>query len=240
MKIVISQPMFFPWVGLLEQIVLADRFVHYADVQFARRSFTNRVQIKTQHGSLWLTVPLEKSDRSARIDQIQTVHSDWRERHLRTLSQAYAKAPCVREMLALVESVYAQPQPHLGALSLASMQAVCRYFDIALQDKLYDSAELDVGGHKHDRILGLVQHLQGTTYITGQGALNYLAHDEFERHGIAVEYMDYAKLPYPQLHGDFDPFVSSLDLIANHGRAGKQFLRPQTVNWRDMSSRKST
>ena len=43
MKVVITQPMLFPWVGLLEQIMLADVLVNYADVQFSKGSFTNRV-----------------------------------------------------------------------------------------------------------------------------------------------------------------------------------------------------
>ena len=45
--VVISQPMFFPWVGMFEQIALADVYVHYDDVQFSKGSFTNRVQLKT-------------------------------------------------------------------------------------------------------------------------------------------------------------------------------------------------
>ena len=58
MKVVISQPMFFPWVGFLEQMRLADVYVHYDDVQFSKGSFTNRVQIKTPEGFIWLTAPL--------------------------------------------------------------------------------------------------------------------------------------------------------------------------------------
>ena len=45
--VVISQPMLFPWVGMFEQIRLADVYVHYTDVQFSKGSFVNRVQIKT-------------------------------------------------------------------------------------------------------------------------------------------------------------------------------------------------
>ena len=56
-RVVISQPMLFPWVGLFEQIRAADVYVHYDDVQFSKGSFTNRVQIKTARGPRWLTVP---------------------------------------------------------------------------------------------------------------------------------------------------------------------------------------
>ena len=59
MKVVITQPMFFPWAGLLEQLRMADIIVYYDDVQFSKGSFTNRVQIKTPFGKKWLTVPLK-------------------------------------------------------------------------------------------------------------------------------------------------------------------------------------
>ena len=61
MKAVISQPMYFPWVGMFEQVRLCDIFVYYNDVQFSKGSFTNRVQIKAPNneGFKWLTVPLK-------------------------------------------------------------------------------------------------------------------------------------------------------------------------------------
>ena len=56
--VVVSQPMLFPWVGLFEQIRLADVFVHYDDVAFSKGSFFNRVQIKTlEVGSKWFNGP---------------------------------------------------------------------------------------------------------------------------------------------------------------------------------------
>ena len=236
MNIVISQPMLFPWVGMLEQIVLADVFVNYADVQFSKGSFTNRVQIKDRTGSRWLTVPLEKFHLGERIDQVRPCAStDWRGQHLRKLEQAYEEAPYAQDMLALVRTVYEADYAHMGALALASMQAICSYLNIPLSAKLRDSVELAVPGRKSDRVLAIVRQLHGSKYITGHGAKNYLAHAEFEQHGITVEYMNYAMLPYRQLHGAFTPFVSSLDLIANHGPASKQYLNPQTLNWRQFT-----
>ena len=234
MKVVITQPMLFPWVGLLEQIMLADVLVNYADVQFSKGSFTNRVQIKEPAGTRWMTVPLEKFHLGARIDEVKpATNVDWRAQHLRMLEQAYEAAPHASDMLALVRAVYESDYANMGALALASMRAVCRYLGIDLDSKFVDSPELDIPGRNSDRVLAIVKKLQGDTYITGHGAKNYLAHAEFEQQGVAVEYMNYAMRPYPQLHGAFTPFVSSLDLIANHGPAGKQYMCPQTLNWRE-------
>nr|WP_311526922.1 WbqC family protein [uncultured Ralstonia sp.] len=234
MNVVITQPMLFPWVGLLEQIMLADVLVNYADVQFSKGSFTNRVQIKEVAGTRWMTVPLEKFHLGARIDEVKpATNVDWRAQHLRMLEQAYDAAPHASDMLALVRSVYEADYTNMGALALASMRAVCRYLGIELDRKFVDAPELNIPGRNTDRVLAIVQKLQGDTYITGHGAKNYLAHAEFEQHGVTVEYMNYAMRPYPQLHGAFTPFVSSLDLIANHGPASKQYMCPQTLNWRE-------
>ena len=50
-----------------------------------------------------------------------------------------------------------------------------------------------------------------------------------------VEYMDYLKLSYPQQYGDFNPYVSILDLIANTGIEGVKYLSSITKYWRDFS-----
>jgi len=58
MKIVITQSMLFPWVGMLEQIKLANIVVHYDDVQYSKGSYVNRVQLKMPEGIKWMTIPL--------------------------------------------------------------------------------------------------------------------------------------------------------------------------------------
>ena len=50
--------------------------------------------------------------------------------------------------------------------------------------------------------------------------------------GIAVEYLHYRKTPYRQLHGEFSPYVSILDLIANVGQSGLQYIHSTTLPWR--------
>ena len=85
-------------------------------------------------------------------------------------------------------------------------------------------------------MLDLILRLEGTTYITGHGARNYLDHALFERHGVAVEYMDYRRLSYPQLYGPFDPHVTILDLIANVGPSAAGYLCSGTLPWKEFVS----
>ena len=224
--------MFFPWVGLFEQVRLADEFVHYSDVQLPQgRSFMSRVQIKTAEGPQWLSVPVHREGRligQVLLDEAQP----WRQRHLRTLRHAYARSPHVHEMLDLVEGLYAQPLRTLAELNCAATERIAGH--LGLSCSFGDSTGRHSDLRSSERLLRLVIDLGGNEYVTGLGALEYLDHELFEQHGVTVRYMRYEKRPYPQLHGEFNPFVSILDLIANCGREGASVIASGTVSWKEV------
>lgn len=233
MKVVISQSMYFPWVGLLEQVHQADVFAHYDDVQFTR-GFYNRVQVKTAKGTQWLTVPLRDQHRGQLIDEvIVDDRIDWRSQHLGFLKQAYAEAPYRAEMLALVERVFDRPIASLADVTRNSIVELAEYFDLCNSTRFVGSRELGICGSSSQRLRDLCLALGANVYITGHGAKNYLDHQIFEDEGIEVRYMKYDCSPYPQLHGEFTPYVTGLDLVANCGKRGRSFIRSVAINWKE-------
>ena len=231
--VVVSQPMYFPWPGIFEQVRLAQTFVHYDDVQLPQgRSFMTRVQIRTARGPEWLTVPVKRDAkviRDVRVDDSQ----DWRRKHLATLAQNYGRAPFFAEMLELARSVIERPTPWLWELNVHSIESVASYFRLSPTFLL--SSRLGVAGSSSERLLNLVRNLNGLVYVTGHGAKNYLDHELFERNGIEVRYMNYERAEYPQMHEHFDPHVSILDLVANAGKEGGAFLRSGTLPWKEFT-----
>src|SRR5262245_28032954 len=104
-KVVISQPMYFPWVGFFEQLKLADVFVFFDDVQFDR-GFINRVQYKTAGGISWLTVPLRKHHRSTPICELEiSEETDWRSKHMRSLEFSLSGTKYALDALSLMDAV---------------------------------------------------------------------------------------------------------------------------------------
>src|SRR5262249_46343852 len=169
-RVVISQPFFFPWVGMFEQVRLADVYVHYDDVQFSKGHFANRVQYKTAAGSAWLTVPLKDLHLGQLIKDVQfDDKKDWRARHLAQLAQAYDKAPYRDEMLALVREVYARPARGVCDVSVESIHAVCHYFGFADPEQFLFSSQMGVPGSSTQRVLETVEKVGGDVYITGHG-----------------------------------------------------------------------
>jgi len=236
MRIVISQSMLFPWVGLLEQVRLADIFVHYNDVQFSKGSFVNRVQLKSPGGPKWLTIPTQNLHLGQKIADVQaSAKLDWRTAHRGLVADCLGEAPHASDATMLLESVYSRAHSSVGDIARESLMALVRYFELDNGRQFMDSAELGIAGSNDERVLHIVKSLGGTEYITGHGASRYLDHAMFETNGVQVRYMRYRMKPYPQLHGAFTPFVSALDLVANCGRAGSQYICSDTVSWREFT-----
>ena len=234
MNVVISQPMLFPWVGMLEQVMLADVYVDYPDVQFSKGSFVNRVQVHAPGGKRWMAVPLHDLHLGQRIDEVRVdERRDWRAEHRRLFAAGCAGAPYLDDALAVLDEAYAGAAPDLGTLAAASLQAVLRYYGLDRGRRFLDSRELGVAGAGTARVLDIVRHVGGDAYVTGHGARRYLDHAAFAAAGVQVLYMDYACTPYPSPYAPFDPYVSSLDLIANTVKRGIDYIRPRTRPWQE-------
>ena len=230
--------MFFPWIGIFEQMRLADVFIHYDNALLPQgRSFVTRVRVKAHQGKGWLAMPVKRKGLGRQpINSVQVIDStDWRKSHLRTLQMEYARAPYRDDMLAIVEEVYLYETSFCSALNIFAAEKIANYFDLPCQ--FIHSSDYPFQDGKCEKLINLVRTLGGDTYITGHGALNYLDYELFEVNHIQVKFMDYQLIPYPQLHGAFDAYVSILDLIANQGNAGKRFIASEAVDWKEFTSR---
>jgi hypothetical protein len=231
-KIVILQPQYLPWAGFFDQIRLCDIFVHLDDVQLPQgRHFTNRVQIKTAEGQQWLTMPIVHSSRSLIKDVQIDEMSGWRKTHLKTFSHNLAKAPYYADAIKLLDGIYSFATDKLAGFNINAIESITKY--LGFNRPFLKSSDLQVDGTSSLRLLNIVKSLGGTTYLTGHGAKNYLEYELFEQANIEVEYIDYKILPYQQFHGEFIPFVSIIDMIAHNGISSVNFLKSQTVKWRD-------
>ena len=86
-----------------------------------------------------------------------------------------------------------------------------------LYRRIERSSALGVGGERSERLVNICRYFGASRYVSGDAAGAYLDLPLFERHGLGVEWQQYACPVYPQLHGDFVPRLSALDLLLNCG-----------------------
>ncbi|HCK78514.1 MAG TPA: hypothetical protein DHW34_00685 [Actinobacteria bacterium] len=80
-------------------------------------------------------------------------------------------------------------------------------------------------GSQSGRLLEICQHFGASRYLSGNAAKSYLDNQLFDNAGIEVVWQDYAHPSYPQLHGEFVPYLSALDLILNVGPESPKVIR---------------
>lgn len=229
-RVVISQPMYFPWAGFMAQMALADTYIWLDDAQFSKGSFTNRIQVKLPTGRKWMTVPLNGTGNYRRILDLTAKEQDWRASHRQMLVQSFRCAPNAANALALFDAAMATPGTLCDQL-ISGAEAQARAMG-CLPTRILRASAMGVSGQSSDRVLRLVQAVSGAEYITGHGAYSYLDHQAMNDAGVAVSYMDYAPHPWAQAHGDFSPYVTGLDLLAAVGSVAATHLCPAKLDWR--------
>ena len=222
--VVVLQPGYLPWLGFFDQVRRADVFVYYDDVQYDKHGWRNRNRIKTQHGPLWLTVPVRHSglDCPKILDVVIDDRTAWARKHVASIRQAYARAPHLTRYLPELEELLERRWERLVDLDIALADVMCRW--LGLSRRMERSSLLGIDGERSERLVRLCQHLGARTYVSGDAARTYLDLTLFETAGIRVEWQAFQHPVYQQLHGEFVPFLSAIDLVLNCGDRARAVL----------------
>ena len=227
MKAVILQPSYIPWRGYFHQIQKADVFVFYDCVQYDDRGWRNRNQIKTPQGLQWLTIPVKAKGNQVMGTPIKDVpivwDADWAKKHLTALRHSYGKTPFFKDYAGLLEEFYSRRDVLLADFTCDFTVALARALGIA-HTRFERSSNLPAVGTKSERLLSILKHMGATHYISGPSARDYMDMPAFAEAGISVEFIEYRYPAYPQVHGDFEPQVSVLDLLFNVGGDAPRYI----------------
>ena len=225
-KAAIVQSNYIPWKGYFDMIAAVDEFILYDDVQYTRRDWRNRNQIKTPRGVEWLTIPVEvKGKYLQKVRETRVSDPGWARSHWSALEQSYGRARhFVRYRERLRELYLGCGDELLSRINFRFIAAVCEL--LGIRTKISWSMDYELVEGKTERLVGLCRSAGATHYLSGPAARDYIDQAQFDRAGIAVSYMDYSGYPpYTQLHGDFVHTVTILDLLFNEGPDAPRYMK---------------
>ena len=211
----VLQPGYLPWLGFFEQMLTADVFVLYDDVQFDKHGWRNRNRIKCAHGLQWLTVPVQQHGKPQITDVEVDSTKHWPRKHIKSVRQCYAGAPHLEPYTTELEEVLNRPWRRLVDLDEATTILLAGWLNV--DTALVRSSSLPVAGDRNERLVALCRHFDADCYRSGEAARAYLDVELLAREGIEVEWQNLDHPVYPQLHGEFVSHLSALDLILNCG-----------------------
>lgn len=224
--VAILQSNYIPWKGYFDMIAAVDEFILYDDMQYTRRDWRNRNQIKTPQGVQWMTIPVQvKGKYHQKIRDTEIDGTTWAQDHWKTLVQNYRRAAHFDETAAWLEPLYmAEAHTQLSALNRRFIEAICAR--LGIRTTISNSWDYALQDGKSERLADLCAQAGGTTYVSGPSARDYIDERVFAERGIDVAWFDYAGYPeYPQLWGEFAHGVTILDLLFNCGNDAPRYMR---------------
>jgi len=222
-RTVILQSNYLPWRGYFDLIASADTLVIYDTVQFTKNDWRNRNRIKTANGLQWITVPVHQRSLDQTINETTIDGQHWVRKHVKSLEVHYAKAPYLGRFLPELRTHLEAGETRLTGLNERLMRWIMGTMGIDTQ--ICRSEDIPHDGDPTDRLVDICKATNATAYLSGPAAKAYLVEAKFADSGIAVEWFDYSGYSdYPQLHGTFEPAVSTIDLLFNCGSDAVKYL----------------
>ena len=226
MNLGISQPTFLPWCGYFGLLNYVDEFVILDNVQFQKRSWQQRNQIKILNDKLFLTVPVYSKDkRNQKISEVKIDNSsNFINKHKKTIEHSYRKSNFFSKYSNSLFKIYDMRHENLLDFNMNLINYFCGVLKIPT--KILISSSLKIEGTKDDLIYNICKIRKCKNYISTRGSLDYLGNSEsFSGSDVKIKYFGYKNLVYGQINGNFIENLSILDLIFNLGPESLNFIK---------------
>lgn len=220
----VHQPQYLPWLGYFDKIDRADVFVLLDTVQYKKNEWQNRNRIKTAGGPQWLTVPVSYRF-PQRIDEVAVNNRErWQHKQRQAIISNYRKAPFWDDVAPFIDEILAPTWEMIAPLNIFGVKRLAVM--LGIETPLYVASELGAFPEDPDgRLIAITKHFEADTYLAGSGGREYMELDRYARSGIEVLFQEYHHPVYAQLFGAFEPCLSVIDLLFNHGKKSLSILQ---------------
>jgi hypothetical protein len=224
-KVAIVQSNYIPWKGYFHMIHDVDEFILFDDMQYTRRDWRNRNDIKTPNGLLRLSVPVKtKGKYFQKIQDTQIDGNGWAKEHWTSITLNYKKAPYFKEISELLEPLYLNTKyNNISELNQTFLKAVCRYMNI--NTIISKSSDYQIIEGKTERLANICLQANADEYISGKAAQIYMEPKVFSDLEIKLTWFEYPNYrEYSQLWGEYIHNVSVIDLLFNCGSESLKYI----------------
>lgn len=211
MKVAVMQPYLFPYLGYYQLVNYVDTFVFYDDVTFIKQGYINRNYILLNGKPTRITVPVPGASSNKKIKELEFSLSVGK--ILKTIMQAYSKAPFFDVIYPLVERVFTHPNRNIADVCQLSIAEVFRYLDI--KKNMLKSSELKYcrSLSAASRLVDICKTLGSNHYVNSAGGSHLYSKTYFATQRCKLSFLQLNNVCYPQGNTDFVPNLSIVDAL---------------------------
>ena len=223
-KTAIMQPYFFPYIGYWQMMNAVDDFVVYDDVNYIKNGWVNRNNILLNSQKHLVTVPLSGASPFLLINQIKVCQDKKREKLLKTIEQAYKKAPFFSEIFPIVFNTVMYPSEFIVDALYFSIKEISSFLEmktnLILSSTLAKKNELK----GKDKVINVCQLLNTDVYINAIGGLKLYDKNDFKQNNIDLYFIKTNDISYPQFGKEFVSGLSIIDVLMFNSKLDVQKL----------------
>jgi len=211
MKLAIMQPYFFPYIGYFQLINSVGTFVIYDDVNYIKQGWINRNRILLNNTDYMLSLRLAGASSFKLINEIQT--GDNKGKLLKTISQAYAKAPFYGDSISVIEDALSNNESNLARFVARSIVLVSEYLQIKARFLLSSEIAKNNSLKADDKVIHICNILGAKHYINASGGTELYSKQKFMDAGIKLEFIKSKPITYKQFNNNLVPWLSIIDVM---------------------------
>jgi len=228
--VAIHQPDFLPYFGFFKKMYLADSFIYLDNVQISRGGWTDRDKIKTRQGAQWIKVNIKKANLHEKIRNVKISYDyDWQSKSLSLIYENYKLSRHFEEIYLIVKKIFSYSPEYLIDFNLRALDILREL--LGIKNKIFFSSDFNTTKTKNDLLVELLKKVNANTYLSGQGAKDYLEDKIFLENNINVIYNNFDRPIYEQQYKDkkdymFIEDLSIIDYLFNCGiQKAKNYLK---------------
>jgi hypothetical protein len=219
-----------PWLGNISKATMGDVYFLFDNAQYVKKHWQNknRIRVKSPEGFQWLTIPVvEVNKHFLPTNEVRMLNDLWKGKHLKAIELSYKKAPYFKEIFPEIIDIYASEDELLVEFLLKFIRYAFRKFQITIP--VYRTSELIskgifIGGQKSDLVTSMCRAAGADTFVFGCDGRTYIEKEVFYKNNISFIFQDFHHPVYEQIHGEFIPYMSFIDLLFNHGPESVKIL----------------
>lgn len=223
MRVTIHQPEHLPWLGFFHKMAECDVYVLLDSVQFTKNNYQNRNRLIDRNGEVfWSTVPVRMAGHTEKLiaDMELDNAQPWPRKTWARIAGTYRSHPYFGALAPELESIFMSGHALLIDLNIQLIEFFRRQLGISVP--IVRSSTMEVAGSRSELLLSICKNLGADTYLSGPSGRDYLDGGLFLAAGVALDYHVFNHPTYAA--PIFKPYLSTLDLLFNHGPGSREIL----------------
>lgn len=210
----VMQPYLFPYIGYFQLLHACQHFVLLDDAAFIRQGWINRNRILLHGAAYTFTIPLAAQSSFAPINGTMLLPDNgWKGKLIKTIDQAYRRAPHHTAVLALVEGVILAADADIASAAERSLRACMAHIGLVRPMIRSSALNLPLGLKGQERVIAICETVGTGLYVNAPGGRDLYSSAAFKAHGMDLRFLVPGEITYAQGRGSFVPGLSIIDVL---------------------------